>query len=520
MSAESGDLIGGKYRLEKPLAKGGMGSVWLARHTELDAPVAVKFMAIELAGTAAAVARFKREAKAAAQLRSPHVVHIHDYGVEEGTPFMVMELLDGEDLAGELARVRRLSVERIAGIVTQVAKALSLAHAAGIVHRDLKPSNLFLARSGEDEIVKVLDFGVAKETMPTLVVDRTTSGVLIGSPQYMSPEQARGEPVDLRSDLWSLGVVVYEALTGSPPFESQHLGALLAKIHEASPLPPRALVASLPAGVDDFMRRALARQPEDRFASAKAMADALSALASAGEVRREPAPGPGVGARSVVVVDPRAPVGRNADTLPAEGPNPVSTTMHGDARAKAPAPGKKRAIVSAGIAVAAAVIALAVWLGVQPGSGDITAASDETGANAAGATLPHDGAPSVEPAGPVTTSAAASTTASAGTGEPGTTASGSAATTSATASAAGATTNAAGATGTTASAAGATTSTRTTTATAPATTSTARTTASAAGTGTATRTAPAASATASTTSAPATKSTAYDPIFGLPAKSP
>ena len=279
MGPEPDRIIGGKYRLEKPLAKGGMGSVWVARHTELDVPVAVKFMARELVGTPVAETRFKREAKAAAQIRSPHVVGIQDYGVEDGAPYMVMELLEGEDLAAHLAREQRLSVARIAEIVSQIAKALALAHAAGIVHRDLKPSNLFLARTGDDEVVKVLDFGVAKDTRARMAVDKTISGVLVGSPMYMSPEQARGESLDFRSDLWSIGVVVYEALTGRVPFESDHLGALLAKIYEANFIAPSALVPGLSGEVDLFLSRALAKRPEDRYQSARELSDALAAVA-------------------------------------------------------------------------------------------------------------------------------------------------------------------------------------------------------------------------------------------------
>ncbi|MFO0586135.1 MAG: protein kinase [Polyangiaceae bacterium] len=294
MGPEPDRIIGGKYRLEKPLAKGGMGSVWVARHTELDSPVAVKFMARELVGTPVAETRFKREAKAAAQIRSPHVVGIQDYGVEDGAPYMVMELLEGEDLAAHLAREQRLSVERIAEIVSQITKALALAHAAGIVHRDLKPSNLFLARSGDDEVVKVLDFGVAKDTHARMAVDKTISGVLVGSPMYMSPEQARGESLDFRSDLWSIGVVVYEALTGRVPFESDHLGALLAKIYEANFIAPSALVPGLAGEVDLFLARALAKRPEDRFQSARELSDALAAVAkgTSSEGDRDTVPAP------------------------------------------------------------------------------------------------------------------------------------------------------------------------------------------------------------------------------------
>jgi len=418
-------IVGGKYRLERPLAKGGMGSVWVGRHTELDVPVAVKFMAGELVGTPVAETRFKREAKAAAQLRSPNVVSTQDYGVQDGAPYMVMELLEGEDLGALLMRTKRLSIPRIAAIVGQVAKALTMAHAAGIVHRDLKPSNLFLARSGDDEIVKVLDFGVAKDTRSMLVVDKTTSGVLVGSPMYMSPEQARGESLDFRSDLWSLGVVVYEALVGRPPFVSDHLGALLAKIHEARVDAPSSIASDLPASIDAFVARALARRPEDRFPSAKAMADELAAIArpsaaNAGKseeiVRAAPA-------MTVTSSDPtaltshdptalahdetergiepgeRVVIGRKDDTLASNEASPVSTTMDQRLEQDDTGSSRRRIVVIGAIAVAALG---ALALGLRGLGGGETSASAEgmatSGATASAASTAPPGGATVTPA--------------------------------------------------------------------------------------------------------------------------
>ena len=410
-------IIGGKYRLERPLAKGGMGSVWVGRHTELDVTVAVKFMAGELVGTPVAETRFKREAKAAAQLRSPNVVSIQDYGVQEGAPYMVMELLEGEDLAALLARARRLSIARVAAIVGQVAKALSMAHAAGIVHRDLKPSNLFLARSGEDEIVKVLDFGIAKETRSMLVVDKTTSGVLVGSPMYMSPEQARGESLDFRSDLWSLGVLVYEALVGRPPFVSDHLGALLARLQEARVEAPTSIAADLPSAIDAYVARALARQPEDRFASAKEMADELAAIA------RAQGPDVSVPATAPIVTEPphvgpapkgeRIVIGRNDDTIPANEADPVSTTMHEHPPPAPPQSAARRRGIVPAVVGAAVIGALAIgWFGLTGGqevtpSAEVVASGSGAAASAGAATA---SAPTMRP---VTVTAAPDPTASA-----------------------------------------------------------------------------------------------------------
>ncbi|MEP7121806.1 MAG: protein kinase [Byssovorax sp.] len=280
-------VVGGKYRLVRALASGGMGSVWIARHTQLEVEVAVKFMAAELSSFPSAGARFEREARAAAQLKSPHVVRIHDYGLEDGTPYIAMELFDGEDLAGLLDRERRLSLPRASEILAQAAKALRAAHEARIVHRDIKPSNLFLARESGEIVVKVLDFGIAKETALAGQQGATTTGVVLGSPLYMSPEQARGTSIDERSDLWSLGVVLFEMLTGEQPFLGASVGDVIAKIcGDELPVPSR-FNPDLSPDVDAFFARALARDPAGRFPSARALSDAFAAIAVAVVAPRE-----------------------------------------------------------------------------------------------------------------------------------------------------------------------------------------------------------------------------------------
>jgi eukaryotic-like serine/threonine-protein kinase len=275
-----GVIVGGRYRLQRVLARGGMGSVWVGWHTQLDVPVAVKFMDPLLAADPAARERFEREAKSAAQLRSPHVVQVLDYGVENDRPFLVMERLEGEDLRDRLRRVGRLSLESASRILNQCCKALRLAADRGIVHRDLKPGNIFLAKSGGDEVVKILDFGVAKTTMPSKISgDSTQTGVLLGSPHYMSPEQARGaRDVDHRSDLWSMGVILFHVVTGKKPFEGAQLGDVIVKIC-SDPLPRASDCApDLPPSVDYFFQRALERQPEQRFQSAREMAASFQAI--------------------------------------------------------------------------------------------------------------------------------------------------------------------------------------------------------------------------------------------------
>ena len=281
MIPEPGLRVGNKYELVRPLGAGGMGAVWVARHTQLDVDVAIKLMAPELLRAPSAVARFEREAKAAAQLKSPHVVHIHDYGVDGGSPYIAMELLEGEDLDALLRRDKRLSLARAAEILTQAAKALRAAHEAGIVHRDLKPSNLFLTYPGGDLVLKVLDFGIAKETQPAGVNERTTTGVVLGSPLYMSPEQARGGNVGPPSDLWSLAVVAFEMITGTHPFLGASVGDVIARIcGDQLPIPSQ-IDPSLPPAVDTFFERALRRTPERRFSSARELSDAFAAVAAA-----------------------------------------------------------------------------------------------------------------------------------------------------------------------------------------------------------------------------------------------
>ncbi|HZO11801.1 MAG TPA: serine/threonine-protein kinase, partial [Polyangiaceae bacterium] len=226
-------------------------------------------------------ARFKREAKAAAQLKSPHVTLIHDFGVDNGSPYMVMELLDGEDLASVLEREGKLAPTRAAEIMQQVCSGLAVAHEAGIIHRDLKPSNVFLARVGKHEVVKILDFGIAKELGARLVDSaRTKSGVVVGSPRYMSPEQTQGAPIDTRSDLWSLGVMAFEMVTGSPPFDGEYMWHIAAAI--CTRPPPRASdrQPGLVGDFDRFFDRALARKPRDRFVNASELGEAFTAVAS------------------------------------------------------------------------------------------------------------------------------------------------------------------------------------------------------------------------------------------------
>jgi serine/threonine-protein kinase len=275
------ERVGGRYRLVREIARGGMGSVWAAHDAKLRRNVAVKLLVGDWAGNPVARMRFEQEAMAIAQLQTPHVVQIFDYGVEDSVPYIVMELLEGEDLRARMYRKKRLSLEEAGRVLVQTAKGLSAAHAAGIVHRDLKPGNVFLARDRDEELVKILDFGVAKADPRAQLLDPDTkAGAILGTPQFMSPEQARGiVDVDQRTDLWALGVIVFKALTGRLPFLGSTAADIIVKICTDPLTAATSLAPDLPPEIDRFFERALARRPEDRFASAREMAIAFSRIA-------------------------------------------------------------------------------------------------------------------------------------------------------------------------------------------------------------------------------------------------
>jgi eukaryotic-like serine/threonine-protein kinase len=253
-----------------------MGSIWRAEHLVLAAPVAVKLIDPEIAEDDDATARFMREAQAAATLRSPHVVQILDYGFDGKVPFMAMELLEGENLAQRIKRLGKVSPAETARILMHVGRAVGRAHEAGIVHRDLKPENVFIVRNEDEELAKVLDFGVAKVDRKVIGPSAVTrTGSLLGTPYYMSPEQAQGnKTVDHRSDLWSLGVIAFECLIGKRPFYSDAIGDLVLQICVRDiPVPSRHGI--VPEGFDAWFARAIARDPEHRFQSARELTEAL-----------------------------------------------------------------------------------------------------------------------------------------------------------------------------------------------------------------------------------------------------
>lgn len=274
-----GQVLGGKYRLEREIGRGSMGTVWSAVHLTLGQRVAIKLISAEQGQSPDARRRFSTEAKAAARLRSRYVVQVYDDGeTPAGTPYIVLEYLDGETLEQRLGRDRDLPLNDAVRVTRHVARALSRAHAQGIVHRDLKPGNVFLTRVEDDEVgwvAKVVDFGIAK-VEELGMASTTKTGTLLGTPLYMSPEQVRGaSSVDARSDLYSLGMVFFNMLTGTPAFNGEAFADLLVAIC-TGPLPNlRATAPWVPVSVAEWFQRACAREPQDRFQSADEMVEAL-----------------------------------------------------------------------------------------------------------------------------------------------------------------------------------------------------------------------------------------------------
>jgi eukaryotic-like serine/threonine-protein kinase len=284
-----GAVLVGKYRVTRELGRGGMAAVYEAEHVNIGKRVAIKVLAAELASSAVVIERFFREARAAASVKSPYIVDVYDSGrLEDGRPFIAMELLEGESLYDRMARVRLIDAQATVRILGQVAKGLTKAHAVGIVHRDLKPENIHLCK-GEDgeEVAKILDFGLAKFYAPVEVDEKTArltrEGAVFGTPAYMSPEQVRGQgTVDHRSDLWALGCMAFECLTGRPVWNTDQGVAMTFAAIAAAQLPvPSRLRPDLPPAFDLWFLKALDRDPARRFQTAKELADELAQVLGA-----------------------------------------------------------------------------------------------------------------------------------------------------------------------------------------------------------------------------------------------
>ena len=271
-----GDIIADKYRVDGQLGEGGMAVVFAAHHLLLDKPIAVKLLSPELPRLPQIIERFLTEARAAARVDSPHVARVMDVGVlVNGLPYMVMERLDGCDLEELLRLEKRLAIGDAVDYVLQALQGLAHAHTLGVIHRDLKPSNLFLAHQADGSaIVKILDFGIAKLDK---VSRATQQGQAVGSPTYMSPEHIRNiGAIDHRTDIWAMGVVLYELLTGRPPVEEEGVGETLAAVLNKRPPPPSALRPEIPPGLDAAIMRCLEHDPTNRWPDVAHFARAIA----------------------------------------------------------------------------------------------------------------------------------------------------------------------------------------------------------------------------------------------------
>jgi hypothetical protein len=280
-----GELLAGKYRIDKILGVGGMGVVVAAHHLHLDDRVAIKFLLHEMLGNGEAVARFAREARAAVKIKSEHVARVSDVGsLENGAPYMVMEYLEGWDLAGWLKQRGALPVEQAVELVLQACEAIAEAHTLGIIHRDLKPANLFVIRRPDGPLsVKVLDFGISKmsgigSSIPDVSITKTSA--MMGSPIYMSPEQMQSaKDVDSRTDIWALGIILYELISGESPFMAESVPELVAKILSMPPPLLRSKRPDAPDGLEAVILKCLDKDRGRRFESVAELAHALMPFA-------------------------------------------------------------------------------------------------------------------------------------------------------------------------------------------------------------------------------------------------
>src|SRR5438034_1241070 len=310
MHSLDGAALSGRYRADELLGQGGMAQVYRGTDTVLGRTVAIKVLGPQYARDENFVTRFRREAQAAARLNHAGVVGVYDTGSDDGVHYIVMEYVAGRTLAEILHAEGRLSPERAAEVAAQVAGALSFAHAAGLVHRDIKPGNIMITPQGE---VKVMDFGIARALSGESL---TQTATVLGTASYLSPEQAQGEPVDARSDVYSLGVVAYEMLTGQAPFTGDSPVAVAYKHVREDPVPPTALVPEVGEDLEAVVMKALAKNPANRYATAQEMREDLERVLQGETVAATPIlPG-----EDTAELAGSAPAG--TEVLPATAPSP------------------------------------------------------------------------------------------------------------------------------------------------------------------------------------------------------
>ncbi len=272
-----GDIIADRYRVVAPIGRGAMGTVYRAEHVQISKVVAIKLLHRELEQNPENVIRFHREAEAASRLNHPNTVHVFDFGrTKSGSLYLVMEYVDGDDLAKVLDKEGPMPFGRVAHLCAQVAGSVEDAHAAGIVHRDLKPENIVIAEGRDGEMAKVLDFGLAKLFEGNVEAQVTRSGTIVGTPYYMSPEQIQGQELDGRSDVYAIGAIMYECVVGKPPFEAPNpVGVLSKHLSEEPPRPSARSPLSVPAEADEIILRCLEKDPGRRYQTAEKVRQAL-----------------------------------------------------------------------------------------------------------------------------------------------------------------------------------------------------------------------------------------------------
>jgi serine/threonine-protein kinase len=381
-----GQVLLGKYVLKRLLGRGGVGVVYEAEHLRLRQRVAVKFLAPEMAEHADMVERFEREARAMALMSSPYVTRVIDVDTTEArVPFLVMEFLQGHDLQAELKARGALTIPEAAHWVREACAGMAVAHAAGIVHRDLKPANLFIVDEANARTLKIMDFGISKITGEDLDVTMTTTS--LGTPAYMSPEQVKSaKHIDGRADVWSLGVILYRALSGRLPFRGSGTTGMAVSIVNDEPEPIEAIMPDLPPGLIAVVRRALEKNPDARFPSVGALSDALAAYEHGGALGTQ-APPPSVGVAQ---------------------PDGGSLAIHVQTRTVVRTAPRKGPLVAGGVAVVA-VAALAAFFAVRAASHGASSGSEPKGiegspdsteapAKKSHKSKPPEAAPSAEPA--------------------------------------------------------------------------------------------------------------------------